>query len=91
MHRLVALVLTASIVVYSAAIILIVSARAQEPPPQIKRPAEYTLTVTPEDVATIARGLDELPAKISVPLTRRLISQIEAQNAAANPPAKPKE
>ncbi len=48
---------------------------------QTTTPSEYTLRVTPADVALLGQAIDELPAKIGRPLAQRLIAQVQAQDA----------
>lgn len=56
-------------------------------------PTEYTLTVSPEELNALGRGLDELPAKIANPVSQRLLKQIADQNEVfrkKNAPPEPK-
>lgn len=66
---------------------LATSAIAQPAP---SAPTEYTLTVSPEELNAIGRGIDELPAKIANPLSQKLLGQIQAQNKAREEAQKPK-
>lgn len=50
-------------------------------PAAAQQATEYTLRVTPADVALLGQAIDELPAKIGRPLAQRLIAQVQAQDA----------
>lgn len=72
----------------AAAIALMIATTSAIAQPVPQGPPHYTLTISAEDLAIVGRGLDELPAKFSTPVTQRLIVQITAQNEAFHKKAK---
>lgn len=70
--------------------LLLTAALATGAVAQTLTPTEYTLTVSPEELNAIGRGIDELPARIANPLSQKLLGQIQAQNKAREEAQKPK-
>lgn len=75
---------------FSAVLLALITTSAIAQPAPPAAPVEYTLTVTPEDLKAIGRGIEELPARIANPLSQKLIVQINAQNKAREEAQKPK-